>query len=716
MSPSFQEKLFPSLLAGWRWVEKNSAILVLLLALITFVSAFAGVTVPNTTLSATAGAVDTPTSTNADEAGSILSLFNWFSGKVYESTRAILLDMESHGDDFNVFIGIARLAAVVLVTVVATQAISRLFQDSLSGLRLWFRGKRNVFVGGLGRIGFQLATDYAKQGKLVVVEELDEPNYWTKAAEFAGAIVLKGDVTYVDSLREHIFRDPETIHLVTGNDLANINALANVQALRLEHLTQKGKLLGACKCFVHIEDSGLHRSLKRCLIESACQTDHSLRIHIFNIYHETACQLIFDKLTPLRPRERDEVALYIVFGFAQMGTAMIKELAEYAHFENQKRSRILVLTPNAKDECDRCMSQWERLSPHFVHPDLSSVRFNPECDEWTSQAARPKIGGVEGADPKEVEYAANVHFCEYTDTDSFSLSDVRYLVKLASEEDVCPVALFCFEDDETNFKLATEFNDALQDIHGINRKLDIPADKRGEYSRHDEFHLPIFTFLPRSRPLRDILAESKDKFPLQAFGAVQEGLERAHDDTLEQVAIDIACAYDAESKRRTAREKEEAKYPDWEKDGRVLKIPSDQELGIVTRVDYPKIWQAKSYWEQHSNLTAAEHAWVKVQLLGHRFVRGKPSRGPGHDDVLGFDSTTHEERAMLAIAEHNRWMAERLLLGWCYGSRSEQPPMRASLCPWQDLPQKEPEKDFNQIITVLRYFNARGYCTEPSSK
>ncbi len=675
----------------WSWIDNNSAVLVLGLAITTFLSAFFGIVfnfwIPQSDL---------------DKAPEIApGYFNWFTDSLYEAAQSIFLNMESHRDNFNFLIGLARITAVLLVALVATQAIGQLFKDSVANLRLRFGGKRNVFVGGLGRIGFQLAAEYADQGKLVVVLEIAEPNYWTQAAEDAFAIVLKGDVTDISSLREHIFRDPMTIHLVTGNDLANINALANVRQLRREYETRFGKPLGAADCYVHIADPGLQCTLNRCIIESSCGSDHSLNIHVFNIYHETACQLIIEHLTPLRPRECDEVALYIVFGFGQMGTAMVKELAEYAHFENQKRSRILVLTKNAEFECDKCLAQWSRLSPHFVHSSLSEVTFDSRSDEWTSQVSRPKIAEPHEANPSAVEYVANVHFCEMKSTEVLSMAEVDQLVRLATEANVRPAVMFCFEEDEMNFKLASALNDVLQDFHGINCNFGpngkIAEDKKAMHQRNTEFYLPIFAFLPCSRPLREIMAESTADFPIQAFGAVHEGLSRALDDVIEQVAMDISWSFDAVKKRNEAESKSKHNQP----------VPSDAELGIVPRDKYLKVWRSKSYWEQHSNLTAAEHMWIKVQMLGLRMINCKataPEAQETRDSYAYFDSISQENKVLLALVEHNRWMAERLLLGWSFGKRSEQPPRRLSLCPKQNLAVDELEKDFDQIKIIVQHF------------
>jgi hypothetical protein len=733
------KSLFQKIRMRWRHIRKQSAVAVLVLAFVAFGSAFIGVmkSIPEWTF---------------------LGIWNWLTDSIYEAAQVLLLNMSPHAstEEFNFLIGVARVSSVLLVVLVATQAIGKLFKDSfdyfqlwcadqngvLNRLRHWLAGKNSVlrylsglfadreivFIGGLGRIGFQLATDYAKEGKLVVVQEICDPNHWTESAEANQAIVLKGDVTDIDSLRDHIFRSPSIVHLVTGNDLANINALVNIKKLRQEYVGTKKKSLGECNCYVHIDHPGLHRTLLRCMIESNCEKDSSFRIRPFNIYHETACQLILQRLTPIRPK-KDEVGLYVIFGFEQMGSAMLKELVEFAHFENQKRSRILVLVPpnsgseneNAAESAYRaCVSQWKRMTPRSVHSDLSHVNFDPASDEWTSQKNRLEDCLGPSGEPNAVEYAANVQFCQLKSSHSISAAEVNELARLAGAQDensnVKPAVLFCFEEDEQNFRLANELNDAWQDLHGINihrgPSSKIPADEWCLYERKSEFRIPVFVFLPRSGPLRHILNESADSFAIRSFGAVVEGIERAQDHLLEEVAMDIACSFDAEKKREDARK-------DWcnknNRDRQALQIheipiPSDEELAVVPRDEYGPVWITKPFWDQMSNRNAAEHARVKMQILGYTIADERNRRASSKID---FDKFDQQDKVTIALVEHNRWMAERLLMGWCYGPKMAQPPQRLSMCPKSDLPDEELLKDFQQVKTVLEFLQQRGVMFHP---
>ncbi len=49
-------------------------------------------------------------------------------------------------------------------------------------------------------------------------------------------------------------------------------------------------------------------------------------------------------------------------------------------------------------------------------------------------------------------------------------------------------------------------------------------------------------------------------------------------------------------------------------------IPTAPSVKQYPRSEYLKELRSKSYWEQHSNLTAAEHARIKAQMLGFRIL------------------------------------------------------------------------------------------------
>ncbi len=664
MNKPSQKSLVRYVQSWWRWLDKNSAMLLLSLAILAFGSAFLGLTIapPN-------GAVRSDVTVN-----------------LYEAAQIIFLGMDPHASGGSIFLPLARVSSVIFVTLVATKAIGRLFKESMANLRLRLRGKRNVLTGGLGMIGWQVTRDYSRSGKLVVVQEINYPNYWTDMAEEYGAVVLKGDVTDPVGLREHLAREPEIIHLVTGNDQANINALANIRRLRHEFRQANNENMQSVECFVQLDDYGLLQALSRSLVESDAAEDPNMKIRLFNVYREIACQLVIDELTPLRPTQPDEVALYILFGFEKMGMSILKELAEYAHFENQKRARVLVLSTNARQDMLHCLAQWGRLSPAFHHTALSNVEFDARMDEWDSQLARPDLDVESPPHPGAIEYVANVHFCQIDCDDAVSQADVRELVRLATAAKVRPVLLFCSESDETNFRLACHVNNCLRDFHGINCDL---AQQSMSVTPSCERSLPIFVFLPNSLPLRELLKETGRRSELRPFGSVREAMARVHAGKVDEVAIDLAWDYQARQKRLAHRQT--CPGPECQ--------CSDETQGVISREEFAKTWPQRPLWERRSNVAAAEHALIKARMLGYRAVTRttEPARS------IDLSTCAPTSLSTLAYVEHNRWVSERLLMGWSHGPRQDRPPQRETICWREFLSAEELKKDSEQLARVFEF-------------
>ena len=610
-------------------------------------------------------------------------VFDRITDSAYESTQAMLLGTPLNGKNYNGWIGFGRLAAICLTAVIAIEVVHRLFRESFRSLRLKCSPREKAFVCGLGRIGYQKTQELIEEGKQVTVVELKDSSHYTKLAEKAGAIVFQGDVTDVLGLDEHIRRGPCEIYLVTGHDHSNITALENIRSIRDQQISN-GKTLTPVTCYLHISDYVLEQEVRRSQVERDAKNDDeidSVQVKLFNIFSQTGNQLIVDHLAAenIRPREHDEVALYTIVGFGQMGKALLRDIAEQAHFENRKRSRVLVLTPNAAQECDNYLARWGRLSPRNVVESIADVSFDSDCDAWSSRKARPLLPFQVDSE-QAVEYVANVQFCEYSGA-AFSNDLTNHFVRLAEEQGVCPSVMFCFDEGEQNFKLASQLNETLQADHGINKDLGflkgLDSNKKDQYRRQSEFHLPVFVFLAQSETLGNLFTCS-EKYPLTAFGDVAKSLKHTFNNPIEEIAISIAKAYEINT------------------NGQPFKTPDE----------YRPVWRKKLYWDRYSNLSAAQHALLKLRLLGYQLKKGKST------SKVSLKQIGLEQKAMLGIVEHNRWMSERLMMGWSYGPRSEQPPQRPSICDKSILPAEELLKDFEQVEAVFKYWLEEDYHLE----
>lgn len=660
------QRFFDLTTSAWRWVRKWSALLILVVASAAFAFNFRGVYF----------------SSNDQVNG-----FDRITNSAYESTQSLLLSTSLSKPNFNIWIGLGRVAAILLVALIATEVIHRLFRDSFCSCRLKWSPREKVFVCGLGRIGFQKTQELLEQGKQVIVFELQESTHYTKLAEKSGAIIFQGDVTDAIGLEEHVCRGPSEIYLATGHDHSNITALENIRAIR-DRQIQSGKTPKRVTCYLHISDYVLEQEVRRSQVErdAASTGDEneldSVQVVLFNIFSQTGQQLIADHLASkhVRPKHHDEIAFYVIIGFGPMGKALLREIAERAHFENRKRARVLVLTPNAEQECDDYLARWGQLSPRTVSKSIADVNFDPDCDAWGSRKARP-LPPFQVDSEQAVEYVANVQFCQYTGA-AVSVDLTNHLVRLAKEPGVRPSVMFCFDEGEQNFKLASRLNETLQADHGINKDLsflnEIENSKFDQYQQQSEFHLPIFVFLPQSKTLCNLFTCSKEKYPLIPFGDVASALKGAFSESIEEVAMAIAKAYETNTNGEPFKSIEE----------------------------YRPVWRTKLYWDRYSNLSAAQHATIKLRILGYQLKEGES------DSTVSLEQIDLEQKAMLGIIEHNRWMSERLMMGWSFGPRSQQPPRRPSICDKSLLPAEELAKDYEQVEAIFNYWLSEDYHLE----
>ncbi len=181
-----------------------------------------------------------------------------------------------------------------------------------------------------------------------------------------------------------------------------------------------------------------------------------------------------------------------------------------------------------------------------------------------------------------------------------------------------------------------------------------------------------------------MLNQSNEAQYFRPFGSVTEAIHRAENSLIEQLGMVYAWAYDKHAELAAAK-----------KDNKSADEIAAIKAKRFNQRDYLQLWHEKEYWDRYSSCSAAEHAWVKLQILGLE-----------PNDVAGINPETFSQasKALIAYIEHNRWMAERLLMGWSYGERSDSPPRRPSLCPKGELSADELEKDFAQIQAMCEYF------------
>lgn len=102
-----------------------------------------------------------------------------------------------------------------------------------------------------------------------------------------------------------------------------------------------------------------------------------------------------------------------------------------------------------------------------------------------------------------------------------------------------------------------------------------------------------------------------------------------------------------------------------------------------------------------ANRASAGDIERKLELVGCRLV---PSL-----EAAAF-TFEPEEVERLAVAEHERWVAERRADGWRYGSRRDnERKLHPDLRPWSDLGEAERQKDRNVVLALPEILADAGY-------
>ena len=114
-------------------------------------------------------------------------------------------------------------------------------------------------------------------------------------------------------------------------------------------------------------------------------------------------------------------------------------------------------------------------------------------------------------------------------------------------------------------------------------------------------------------------------------------------------------------------------------------------------------WSNLSETFRDANRGAADHLGVKLASVGY-WVSNDPSNWSKNVD-LTVDSETKE---LMAVLEHRRWYAERLLNGWQSGAiRDDRRKIHPCLVSFEELPENEKEKDRTNISDLQHFFSSQ---------
>ncbi len=280
---------------------------------------------------------------------------------------------------------VARFLAPAVAAYTATKTLMVVFRGQLLRLRL-HRWHGHAVVCGLGRKGLQLVRDFRAQGRKVVVIDSDEHNDHLRLCRELGAIVLPGDATHVDLLREARVAAAGDVIATTGDDGVNVEIAVHTYQL---FQTRRPQLTHKLQCLVHLVDTTLCSVFKQSPMFQT-STD-KFEVKVFNIYENCARQLFDDHpldRAPIGPAS-PVTAHLVVVGFGKMGQSVALQAARIGHFANSRKLRVTVVDKRADEVRAGFLALYPQFGQvcdvNFIQASARSVEVNEKLVGWAGE-------------------------------------------------------------------------------------------------------------------------------------------------------------------------------------------------------------------------------------------------------------------------------------------------------------------------------------------
>lgn len=588
----------------------------------------------------------------------VVPTYDW-TIPVYRTVQLLLLNSGTEEPD-NFCLAVARMIAAATFLVLTFTVARQVFHDSTQlPARLTRTG--HLVICGLGQIGSELLDDLRKQHRqrrLVIIER-DETHPGLERARREGVDVVIGDAARPENLRRARAHCAEAVFVVTGDDGANLEIAAELDQLvarRPQVRWRRGKHI-PLQLSVHLQDVKLAQAYQA--LSTTSPAAHLLELSVFSVARTSATHLVTRQLWPFAPRQRGEVAHFVVLGFGAMGRALTVTLARLGHFPNRKRSRFTIADHAVESRAREFLSRFSRFTA-WNESSMGVSRFDAASDEWACQREAVPTA-LRSESPDAIDYVANAQFRELPPDLGDELF-CRLLLTSFQDRDVTvkPVLFVCGQNDRENFYSAVRMRETLDRLGGS--------------------AVPIFVWIPRQPALARLLRQQQMLIP---FGECHDsaGLEEVLNPRHEPLARAVHAHYEK------------------------LAVQTKQRSQALSWSETPEEFR-------ESNRQFAEHFHIKLATLGWQLGHGA---GQTATPFPPMDSATER---VLSEMEHNRWVAERLMSGWCYAPPSTDKDTNVALRLHHDLVAWEKlgadrQIDRTLLNAILQEAQRQKYCLMP---
>ena len=328
-----------------------------------------------------------------------------------DSTTTYVVKGKGEGVPFPWQLETARFLAPLTLTVATVSAITLLFAEQLTRVRIWLRFWNHTVVCGLGEFGVRLAAEIDDRGQRVVVIDQNASPLAVNLCRERFIPLLKGSA-----------QDPDVLESAKVGRARNLICVCGDSGVN----TEIGLLAGSghpdrtnpLDCFIQIDDEQLCIMLEQWSL--SISNDNQTALNFVNVLH--SCPAVIMRTFPQAFAPKDGgIPHLVVIGSEPMATNIVVGAIRAWWYEHPEHSKQVPLTLIANDAEVRAADLNARF-PHFS--EACALRPHP-LDGPTLLAAGDLVP------PDEWKHATVFVACE---TERDTMDTVMRLANIVPKE------------------------------------------------------------------------------------------------------------------------------------------------------------------------------------------------------------------------------------------------------------------------------------------
>jgi len=218
----------------------------------------------------------------------------------------------------------------------------------------------HVVICGAGFLGSVMTCHFQREGRNVIVLEMDKELPEVKICREDGALVLHQDARSPEILRSIRVQDAAMVFALTGSDSLNVDiALACAEVAR-----ERPAYLPPLTCHIHIEDQNLSFTLRQ--LEFELSEHDQAHFAFFNLYHVAGRNVATCGFRDIMKTSKGAPVILIV-GLGDFGKSLLVNLVKRwreIRLENNSKITVVVVDEEAESRVASLLAHFPSLNKY----------------------------------------------------------------------------------------------------------------------------------------------------------------------------------------------------------------------------------------------------------------------------------------------------------------------------------------------------------------